>query len=270
MARPASFSTSRRRQDLHVAGEHDEVDRLVVDQRGELRLLRVLGRRRHRQIDVGQPLPLDPPAHGLVVGDDRDQLHRQDADGVAVEKVVEAVAEVGDEDQHPRLDREVVERPVEGEARRDRREAGAVSRRRRRAAGAEKATRMKKRSVSGSPYWALSTMLPSCDGDRSRHRRDDAGPVVAGKRQDKSCRLGGHRGAGPGERDWRARRPTTARRRRPQPASRLMRIGKPPWRVLRPARHLSGNDRMATGGARTVRLPSLRATPPRRGPRRRG
>ena len=30
-------------------------------------------------------------------------------------------------------------------------------------AGAENDTRMKKRMLSGSPYWALSTMLQSCD-----------------------------------------------------------------------------------------------------------
>ena len=143
-------------------------------------------------MDVVDALRLDPAAHVLVIGDDGHQLHRQVADGIAVEQIVEAVAELGDQDEHARLDAQrscncqSKSKPV-ATGRKPRLNRSAVI-----AAGAENDTRMKKRSVSGSPYWALSTMLQSCEAMRIGHRGDDAAPVAAGQRQDETRRFGGH------------------------------------------------------------------------------
>ncbi len=181
----------RRRQYLHVAREHDQLDLLVVDQRQQLRFLLLLRRSCHRRVEIADALRLDAPPHGIVVRDDSGELHRQVADRVAVEQIVEAVPEFRNQDQHAGLHHQVVQRPLKVEGRRDRMKPSlndfTVT-----SLGAENETRMKKRSVSGSPYCALSTMLHPCEAMLFATAATMPAPVGAGKRQNKSCRLGGH------------------------------------------------------------------------------
>ena len=166
--------------------------RFSVDQRGDLAppagLASALA---DRQMDVVDALRLDPAAHVLVVGDDRHQLHRQVADGIAVEQIVEAVAELGDQDQHARLDGEIVQPPVEIEAGGDRQEAageflGGHRRRRRERHAHEEALGLRIAVLGALDDVAVLR------GDAVGHRGDDAAPVAAGEGQDETRRFGGH------------------------------------------------------------------------------
>ena len=103
IARPASFLQSASRQHLHVARQHDQLDLLLVDDFEQPPLLLLLGLGRHRQVVERDVVARRELIEGAVVRDDGRDLDGQRADLVAVEQVVEAVAELRDEDQHARL-----------------------------------------------------------------------------------------------------------------------------------------------------------------------
>ena len=137
------------------------------------------------QVDVAERL-------GGMVGDDRDDVHRQLADALAIEQVGQAVVELGDQDQH--LARRVSRaRSVQshgvalGERRRSRRASAAAS-----PAPGSNTTRMKKRAVSSSSNCCASRMLPPRSNRKPVTARDDARAVGAGQGQDLRA---GHRRA---------------------------------------------------------------------------
>lgn len=91
------------REDLHVAGEDDELDVMLPDQLEDLSLLLRLGVLGH-----GQVVELDAvaPGQGLelrVVRHDDGHLDAQLARLGAEQQVVEAVANLGHHDEHARL-----------------------------------------------------------------------------------------------------------------------------------------------------------------------
>ena len=81
------------RQHLHVAGEHDEVDALVLDQLGEAILLLLLGFGRHRQMVERDVVARRKLIEIAVVGDDGRDRDGQRAHAVAVKQVIQAVPE---------------------------------------------------------------------------------------------------------------------------------------------------------------------------------
>ena len=93
IARPASFAAQRLRKHLHVARQHHQLDLLLLDDFEQPPLLLLLGLRRHRQVVEGNVVARRELVEGAVVRDDGRDLDGQRADLVAVEQVVEAMAE---------------------------------------------------------------------------------------------------------------------------------------------------------------------------------
>lgn len=92
-------------QDLHVAGEHDELDPVLPDQLqdlGLLLLLRVLG---HGQVVEFNPVALRQRRELGVVRHDHGHLDRQLARLLAEQQVVQAVPDLRHHDQHLGLGR---------------------------------------------------------------------------------------------------------------------------------------------------------------------
>jgi hypothetical protein len=88
------------REHLHVAGEHDEVDALLAQQRELALLLLALVLLPDREDAIGDPeLPRDPLEIRVVAHDQRD-LAAELPGLVAQEQVVEAVVGARDEDRH--------------------------------------------------------------------------------------------------------------------------------------------------------------------------
>lgn len=90
-------------EDLHVAGEDDELDVVLGDELEDLGLLLLLG-----VLGDGQVVEFDAVALGeglefRVVGDDDRDLNAELLGLVAEEKVVQAVTDLGDHDQDARL-----------------------------------------------------------------------------------------------------------------------------------------------------------------------
>lgn len=99
----AHGGAQRGREDLHVAGQDDELDVVLPDQLQDLALLRGLG-----VLGDGQVVELDAVAPGQrlkvrVVRDDDGDVDAELARLGAEEQVVEAVADLGDHDQDAHL-----------------------------------------------------------------------------------------------------------------------------------------------------------------------
>lgn len=99
-ARRAHARTQRAGEDLHVAGEHDEVDVVRFDELEDRLLLRLFRRRGH-----GQVVERDAVAGGerfcvAVVADDDGDFDGQLAAALAEEKVCQTVQLLAYEDQH--------------------------------------------------------------------------------------------------------------------------------------------------------------------------
>ena len=83
-------SRNSRAEDLHVAGEHDEVD-LTGDELKPASLGLRLRLTRDRHVVVRDAERLDLVAVQLVVGDDADDVHLELAATVAPEQIKQAV-----------------------------------------------------------------------------------------------------------------------------------------------------------------------------------
>ena len=113
-----------RRQHLHVAGEHDEIDVLLLDDLPQARFLLQLVAGIDRQVVERHVVPSRQLVEVAVVGDDRRDLHVQAAGPVAVEQIVEAVAELGHQQQQALRPFGIVEVPFHAEPLRHIGEAG--------------------------------------------------------------------------------------------------------------------------------------------------
>ena len=87
-------------EDLHVAGEDHQVDPLRPHDVEQRRLGLRLGLAGDRDVVEGDAVEVGDAREVGVVGDDRDDVEVQLADGVAEEQVVEAVPVLADHDQH--------------------------------------------------------------------------------------------------------------------------------------------------------------------------
>ena len=124
MMRLGKWRDEVRRQHLHVARQHDEVDLLVAQDR-QLQLLGlVLGVLLHRQVLVGHAVGVGQPARVFVVADDDRQLAVQFAALEAVQQVGHAVVELRHEQRHARLAARFGEPPRHPEAPGDGAEGG--------------------------------------------------------------------------------------------------------------------------------------------------
>ncbi|KAF1858298.1 hypothetical protein Lal_00014799 [Lupinus albus] len=118
-----------RRQDLHVARQHDQVDAVGVQQLDDARLLGELGRFAgtglERQVVEWDIVTGRELVEVHVVRHDRRNLHRQQAAAVAEQQVVQAMADLGHHDQHARFAPGVVQCTVRPQVLAQRAEAGA-------------------------------------------------------------------------------------------------------------------------------------------------
>jgi O-acetylserine/cysteine efflux transporter len=119
------LAAERVAQHLHVAGQDDEVGPVVPDQRQKLVLLRGPGVRPDREMVVVDSVGLGQRPQIRVVRGHRRDLDAELAGLLPEQKVVQAVAGTGDQDEHPRLDRRVVQLPVQAELRRQGGQGGA-------------------------------------------------------------------------------------------------------------------------------------------------
>jgi len=173
------------RQDLHVAGEHDELGAGRVDQRHDARFLLGLGILRDRQMVEGHRTEIAPRV-GLarMVGDDADDVHGEFADTLAIEQIDEAMVELGGEQQHAAALAPCADRPLHRERGGDRREAGAQCLRRRVDGHVEDDPH---EEAVGFDIVEL-VRLEHVAAEREQlggDARDDARPVRAGEGQDK-------------------------------------------------------------------------------------
>lgn len=173
----------RGRQDLHVAGEDDELDAVLLDELEHLRLLLGLG-----LLGDGQVVELDAVALGEgavlgVVGDDDGHLDVQLARLHAEEQVVEAVANLGHHDEHAHLARHRPNVPrhlvLRGERRKRRHEVlGRFGRRGAKVHAHEEALR----DGVGELLQVENVVLVGCEN--ARHCVHDARLVGARQRED--------------------------------------------------------------------------------------
>ena len=91
------------REDLHVAGEHDELDAVLLGQLEDLALLLGLGLLGDGQVVELDAVGLGERLKGRVVGHDERDVDGELTGLGAEEQVVEAVADLGHHDQDPRL-----------------------------------------------------------------------------------------------------------------------------------------------------------------------
>lgn len=91
------------REDLHVAGQDDKLDFVLLDQLEDLRFLLLLGILVDRQVVEFDAVALGESLELRVVRDDDRDLDAELLGLVAEEKVVQAVADLGDHDQDTRL-----------------------------------------------------------------------------------------------------------------------------------------------------------------------
>ena len=113
------------REDLHVAGEHNDIDPLALDQPQQRALLQLLGLRRHDEVVEWNAEGLDEWLRIAVVGDHADDVHLQRSAPPSVQQVVQAVIVVRDHDQDPGLHFEVEQPPLHREPLGDRDEPSA-------------------------------------------------------------------------------------------------------------------------------------------------
>lgn len=99
----AHGGAERRRKDLHVAGQDDELNIVLLDQLKDLALLLDLGILGDRQVVELDAVALGQRLEVGVVGDDDGNVDAELAGLGAEEQVVEAVTDLGDHDQHAHL-----------------------------------------------------------------------------------------------------------------------------------------------------------------------
>lgn len=87
------------RQDLHVAGEHNQVNVVLGGQLEDLAFLLGLGGCGHWEVVEGDVVGCGERREVGVVGDDQGDLNAELTGGLAEEKVVQAVADLGDHHQ---------------------------------------------------------------------------------------------------------------------------------------------------------------------------
>ena len=88
-------------EDLHVAGEHHEVDLVLGHQPQQLGLRLRLGVAGDGDVDEGDAVPLRDRRQVGVVGDDQRDVDGQFTQTPAVEQVDQAVVELRHHQQHP-------------------------------------------------------------------------------------------------------------------------------------------------------------------------
>ena len=149
-------------EDLHVAREHDEIDRVLLEQRDLRGLLRGLGLGRDREHAIGHAELRRDRRELLVVADDQRDLAGELARAVAQQQVVEAVVGARDEDRDALAARGVASRQVM--RRRAATSAIAASRlvRSVRSSEVSKRMRWKKIPATASVCWSASRMLAPC------------------------------------------------------------------------------------------------------------
>jgi O-acetylserine/cysteine efflux transporter len=115
---PGQLPAERVGQHLHIAGQHDEVGPVVLDQGEDLGLLRGPGFRPDRQMVVVDAVGLGQRPHIRVVRGDRHDVDAELPRPLPEQQVVQAVPGPRHEDQDARPDRGVVQLPVQAELRR--------------------------------------------------------------------------------------------------------------------------------------------------------
>jgi O-acetylserine/cysteine efflux transporter len=116
---PGQLPAERAGQHLHVAGQHDEVGPVVLDQGEDLVLLRGPGLRPDRQVVVVNSVGLGQRPQIRVVRGDRHDVDAELPRPLPEQQVVQAVTGPGHEDEGARPDRGVVQLPVQAELRRE-------------------------------------------------------------------------------------------------------------------------------------------------------
>jgi O-acetylserine/cysteine efflux transporter len=115
---PGQLPAERVGQHLHIAGQHDEVGLVVLDQGEDLGLLRGPGFRPDRQMVVVDAVGLGQRPHIRVVRGDRHDVDAELPRPLPEQQIVQAVTGPRHEDQDARPDRGVVQLPVQAELRR--------------------------------------------------------------------------------------------------------------------------------------------------------
>jgi O-acetylserine/cysteine efflux transporter len=115
---PGQLPAERVGQHLHIAGQHDEVGPVVLDQGEDLVLLRGPGFRPDRQMVVVDAVGLGQRPQIRVVRGDRCDVDAELPGPLPEQQVVQAVPGPRHEDQDARPDRGVVQLPVQAELRR--------------------------------------------------------------------------------------------------------------------------------------------------------
>jgi drug/metabolite transporter (DMT)-like permease len=115
---PGQLPAERVGQHLHIAGQHDEVGPVVLDQGEDLGLLRGPGFRPDRQMVVVDAVGLGQRPHIRVVRGDRHDVDAELPGPLPEQQVVQAVPGPRHEDQDARPDRGVVQLPFQAELRR--------------------------------------------------------------------------------------------------------------------------------------------------------
>lgn len=183
-------------EDLHIACEDDEICSLLLDQLCEPCLLAVLGRRSDGQVMEWNVVAGGELVEIAVVGDDRADVDPQRADAVAVEQVVEAMAEARHHDDGARALAQVVEFGGHVEALEDRRERLPDL------GGRQAVRRGERRAQEEPPRFGIAELravgdVPALDGETAGDRRDNAGLVRAGEGEDEgrvaACHALAHR-----------------------------------------------------------------------------
>jgi drug/metabolite transporter (DMT)-like permease len=116
---PGQLPAERAGQHLHVAGQHDEVGPVVLDQGEDLVLLRGPGLRPDRQVVVVNTVGLGQRPQIRVVRGDRHDVDAELPRPLPEQQVVQAVPGPGHEDEDARPDRGVIQLPVQAELRRE-------------------------------------------------------------------------------------------------------------------------------------------------------
>ena len=184
----------RRREDLHVARQHDQVDPFALDQVDDAVLLLFAVFGGDRQVVEGDAVRLGERREVGVVGRDAGDLHRQLPAVHAEQQVVEAVTLLADQHHQSRLATGVVELPVHVEDFRERREAFVQH------IDLGRARHVEMHAQEEAPGFVVAELLRVQDVaaglvQETGHAIDDAGGVRAGEGQDM---VAAHAGFGSG------------------------------------------------------------------------
>ena len=115
-AAPFEVRAGIRRQDLHVARQHQQLRIHLLEQLDDALLLLGFATIDHRQVVKRNAVPLGEAAQILVVGDDRDDFNGQRSGAVSMQHAVEAVSVLRDRDHGAALALDFVEFPGHAEA----------------------------------------------------------------------------------------------------------------------------------------------------------